>query len=199
MSIESHSYLKDLIGKSLYEFLKVEVRKYIPIASIVLVSVLVLTFFFHIEFLSNILNLITGTSIIFVIYVAGVLLLFDKGIECDLGDTSSIFYEDKVAKLKQTPEYRRTKYYAIVLIILAVAAVFFSDRYRKHYAFECTTYYVDTEKGEFHLEECLSDCTHLEDDPPLIPMKGYEIKKKDYSFCTCCKDWLDDISYEPTY
>ena len=87
--------------------------------------------------------------------------------------------------------YTKTKVIGIILIILGISSIYFSDRYRKHYAFECETFLVDEHKGIYHLNGYNDDCDEIEDSY-LVPLKGYEIERQGYSFCPSCEQWAED-------
>ena len=67
MATGTISFLKNIIGCGRYDEFKYIAKRYIPIASIFLVVVFALTYFFYWSVLSWILNLITGTSLIFLL------------------------------------------------------------------------------------------------------------------------------------
>jgi len=185
MATETTSFIKSILGTNTYAEFKGYAKKYIPIATIVLVILLVLTYFFHWGFLSSILNLITGTSLIFIAYILGVVLLLDFGVDVELEETWNGSYRMPEAK----PEgYNNTKVWGIVLIILVIGAIYFSNKYRKHYAFECETFLVDENNGIYHLE----DGNDEEVMEYTTKMKGYEVVKLGYTFCESCKEWEEE-------
>ena len=185
MTIVKYSFLSDIIGINTYYELKWYAKRNIPVATIVLVMVLVLTFFFHWVFLSLILSLITGTSLIFIAYVFGVILLLDYGVEMEIEE---IWNGGYIMPEEKPNGYNATKLWGITLIVLAIAAIYFSNEYRKHYAFECETFLVDEYSGIYHLEDGHDD----EDFNYTTKMKGYEIEELGYSLCESCKEWAEE-------
>lgn len=66
-------------------------------------------------------------------------------------------------------------YGGVVLLAIGVSAVFFSNRYRKQYAFECSTILVDQEARIFHYS-WNDNCELVQEAEDLVEMKGYETK-----------------------
>ncbi len=62
------------------------------------------------------------------------------------------------------------------------------------YAFECSTFLVDHEKGVYHLD-CNNDCEVASEASDLEKMKGYQIDES-YVFCDWCKEWAENAEYE---
>lgn len=185
METETYTFLKNIIGRNIYNELKRDAKQCIPVATVVLIVVLVLTYFFHWKILSWILNLITGTSLIFIAYIIGIVLLLDFGVNVKM--TRSWDGSYKMPNSKPF-KYHLTKFWEIILVVLAIAAIYFSNKYRRHYAFECETFLVDENSGIYHLEEGNDDeeCNYT------TKMKGYEIEELGYSFCESCKDWVEE-------
>ena len=192
MVIKSYSYIKRKLGDSTYEEFRGYAKTYVPISTIILVVLLVLSQFVHWDIVSWLLNLALGTSLIFIAYVVGVILLLDFGVDVEM-------QEDRNGRLS-LPEvmpdnFKNTILWAYTLFILGIGAIYFSNRYRNNYAFECQTFLVDENNGIYHLEE---DC-HFDDDDDMeytTKMKGYELENYNYTFCESCKEYLEEMNYQ---
>lgn len=185
MKIDNMSFLKKLIGRDAYDQGLDIAEVIIPIATVTLVIVFTLTFFVHWSILSAVLNLITGTSIIFVAYLIGVILLLDRGVPVELSGDHVYGYKFPE---KMPPGYSKTKIRGITMIFLAAIAVYISNRYRKYYAFECTTFLVDTDTHTYHLEKC----KYAKEAFRLSEMKGYEVDENNYSSCELCREQAEE-------
>ena len=190
MTTETFSFIKDILGKNTYNEFKVYAKQYIPIATVVLIVVLALTYFFHWWLLSRILSIITGTSLIFIVYIIGVVLFLDYGVEVELEETWNGGY--KMPDNRPFNYKYGTKLWGITLIVLAIAAIYISHKYRTYYAFECETFLVDENTGIYHLEYGHDD----EEIRYTTKMMGYEIEENGYSFCESCKEWLEEAEEE---
>lgn len=193
MVIEGCSFLKNLFGRNTYNEIKIFAHQYFLLASGVLVAILLLFLFVHWGFLSSVLSLITDTSIVFIAYVVCAIVYLDKEIDVVLErDWNGNYNMPK----EKPQEYTKTKAIGFILIILGILSVYFSNRYRKYYAFECETFLVDENKGLYHLDRYNDDCDEIEEDSYLVPLKGYEIEKQGYSFCPSCKLLIEDAEDE---
>jgi hypothetical protein len=192
MIIYGYSFLEDIIGSEIYGVLGNCAQRYLLKATCVLGVVLILTFIVHWGFISSILNLVTGTSLLFIVYVACAIVYFDKQIEVEIEDERRWMYEITPYKDRKPKGYTKTKVWGIILIIIGISVIYVSNRYRKHYSFECETFLVDSSKGLYHLNGFNKDCEEIEKGTILVPMKGYKIENSNYSFCPCCDEWAED-------
>lgn len=184
--VKKISFIQSCIGEECYKNFKFYAFIYVPIASVVLFTIIVLTHFKHNIELSNILNAITGTTVLFIVYIFGVVFLLDYQVDI-------VLKEDAYGKEKTRNSYPLSYYYTIfwdiILVILAICAIHYSDLYRKHYTFECESFYVNENKGIYHID---NNCEEFE---YTTRMKGYEIIENGYSICGLCKEWAIEMEY----
>lgn len=189
MAIRSYSYIKKLIGERTYEDFRGYARTCIPIATIILVLLLILSQFVHWGIVSWLLNLALGTSLIFIVYVLGMILLLDFGVDVEMKED----WNGKLSLPEVMPSnYKNTIIWAYTLLVLGVTAIYFSNKYRKNYAFECQTFLVDENRGIYHLE----DGNDEEDMEYTTKMKGYELEDYNYTFCESCREWVEEMESE---
>lgn len=189
MAIRSYSYIKKLIGERTYEDFRGYARTCIPIATIILVLLLILSQFVHWGIVSWLLNLALGTSLIFIVYVLGMILLLDFGVDVEMKED----WNGKLSLPEVMPSnYKNTIIWAYTLLVLGVTAIYFSNKYRKNYAFECQTFLVDENRGIYHLE----DDNDEEDMEYTTEMKGYELEDYNYTFCESCREWVEEMESE---
>lgn len=189
MAIRSYSYIKKLIGERTYEEFRGYARTCIPIATIILVLLLILSKFVHWGIVSWLLNLALGTSLVFIAYVLGVILLLDFGVDVEMKED----WNGKLSLPEVMPSnYKNTIIWAYTLLVLGVTAIYFSNKYRKNYAFECQTFLVDENRGIYHLE----DGNDEEDMEYTTEMKGYELEDYNYTFCESCREWVEEMESE---
>lgn len=186
MAIVRQSFISNLIGKDIYDNFKDQAKIIIYIGSCILAILLLLTSFFYWGFLSTLLNYVTGTSLLFIVYVAALILVFD--IEVNVDEPERYYWSEPVRQSKPI-QYKLTIVWGVVLIILGIGAICFSDEYRKQYSFECDTYLVDHQKKIYHLDWDI-DCEVAAESFNLVKMKGYEIDKS-YKLCDCCECWVE--------
>lgn len=191
MAIRSYSYIKKLLGDRTYEEFRGYAKTYIPIATIILVVLLILSRFVHWGIVSWLLNLALGTSLIFIAYVLGVILLLDFGVDVEMKKE----WDGGLSLPEVMPSnFKNTIIWAYTLLILGIVAIYFSNKYRKNYAFECQTFLVDENRGIYHLE----DGNDEEDKEYTTEMKGYELEEYNYTFCESCREWVEEMEFEYT-
>lgn len=191
MAIVRQSFISNLIGKDNYDAFKELAKIVIAVGTCVLAILLILTNFFHWGFLSTLLNLVTGTSLLFIAYVAAFILVLD--IEVDV-DEPERHYWSKPVKQPKPLQYKLTIIWGIILIILGIGAIYFSNDYRKQYSFECDTFLVDHQEKIYHLDWD-NGCELASESSNLVKMKGYEIDKS-YTLCDWCECWASDAEAE---
>ena len=149
MSTVKKSFISNLIGKNLYDELKDYSKPIILIGTGILLVLFLLSFFVHWRFVSKLLSLVTGTSLLFLVYIAALIVFLDK--EVDVEEPISYYRHDS-EQMPKTRSFKLTIVWGVVLILLGISAIFFSNRYRRQYAFDCSTILVDQSAGIYHLE-----------------------------------------------
>ena len=191
MAKVKQSYLSNLIGENSYEeYSKISLLIVLG-GGIFLILLFTLTHFFHSGIINYFLKLTTGTSLLFIAYVAAFILLLDFRVS--FVEPDQYPWEKK----KKTPKpfvYKLTIVWTVMLIFFGIVAIYYSNRYRNQYDFECTTFLVDHKAHVYHLE-WNDDCEDAQNAEKLEEMYGYEIMDS-YSFCTGCKDYEDDMESE---
>lgn len=183
MAIIKQSFLSNIIGRNTYNEFKGYAKVIMAIGTCILAIVLLLSLFFHWSFISSLLSLVTGTSLLFIAYIAALVLVLD--IEVDV---------DEPEKKPKPAAYKLTIVWGVVLVALGISAIYFSDKYLKRYAFECDTFLVDHQARIYHLDWD-NDCKVATESGNLETMQGYQIDKS-YTLCKWCEDWAEDAEYE---
>ena len=185
------SYLYDLIGENRYEEYSSIAMKIVWIGGVFLIVLFTLSQFFHSDVINYLLSLTTGTSLLFIAFVSACILLLDVRVEVEKPEQK--WWEEK--KECPTPlKYKLTIVWVCVLLMLGIAAIYFSNNYRNQYDFECTTFLVDHKAHVYHLD-WNEDCEDAETAEELEEMYGYEINDS-YTFCEGCKEYKEDVESE---
>ena len=194
MAVDKQSFLSNIVGRNTYDYLKSVSKTIVAIGTCIIAVLLGLSFVCHYKIVSNLLNLFTGSSLLFVCYVIALILLLD--IEVDISGQEINSWNKSIDSPKPFT-YKLTIVWAVVLVILGITAIFFSNKYRKFYAFECETFLVDCRSGIYHLDwdndcEIAAEAAEVGD---LEIMKGYQIDKT-YSLCPWCEEWAEEAEFE---
>ena len=191
MATVKQSFLSNIIGRETYNKIKSHARTIIVPGSCILAIILSFSLFFHWGFISNLLNLVTGTSLLSVAYIVALVVKLDIEVGVDEPEN---YYRSKIEKKPKPIKYKLTIVWGSILIIFGICAIYFSSQYRKHYAFECETFLVDHQLEIYHLySDC--DCKAAAKNENLEEMQGYQIDDS-YTFCDCCKEWSEEIEAE---
>jgi hypothetical protein len=192
MSIVKQSFISNIISKSTYDQFLGYAKVIVAVGSCLLAICIGLSFFFHSSIINWFLQLLTGTSLLFIAYIAAWILILDVQVSVDEPER---YVWKESEKVQRPVKYKLTIIWGIILIFLGISAIYISNKYRKHYAFECGTYLVDTQQHIYHVA-WNDDCDVANEAEELEERYGYEIDDS-YRLCESCKDFLDEMeSYE---
>ena len=194
MSKVKRSFLSDILGRSTYEEFRGCAPIIIAIGTCVLSILFVLSFFLHWKWISNLLNMVTGTSILFALYAAAFVVALDIGIDVEKPEDNYLSDDTNPKNTTKPAGYGLTTIWTVTLIALGIAAIHFSGKYSKHYAFECTTFLVDREERIYHIRN--NGCEVAKETFGLEEMKGYQIEQDSYTLCQWCEEWAEDAEEE---
>lgn len=189
--VRKQSFLSNLFGQNTYAYFKDIAVLVFLIGTGILIVLYALSYFFHAGIISYLLNLTNGLSLLFIGYIVATIILFD--IEVDVEEPKkNIWGEEK--KEPKPLKYKLTIVWGVLLLILGVVAIYYSNRYRKHYAFECETFLVDKQTHIYHLDWDI-DCEAANEAEQLEIMYGYQIDDS-YTFCEGCEELAEEAEYE---
>lgn len=190
MATNKQSFLFNLLGKNTYNDCR-RYAKYVTIIGSCILAILIpLTFFYHSSIIKWVLELCTGQSLLFIAYIIAWILILDVKVDVDEPET------DFWNKPKETPKpitYKFTIAWGVLLILLGLGAIYFSRKYAKHYAFECSTILVDHQQHIYHLDWIGDECENVIETDQLDRMKGYELDDKNYTLCEACEEYAEEV------
>lgn len=196
MAVIKQSFLSNLLrslfdedmGTDIYNWFKGYARIIVAIGTCILCILIGLSTICHFSFLSDLVVGVTGTSILFLVYVVAFIILLDVEVEVEKEEPD--YYVSKPIKKPKTMKYKLTILWGVFLLAFGVCAICFTNKYRKLYAFECSTFLVDHNAKEYHLYWD-NDCKVKAKAHNLEKMKGYQINKS-YTLCEWCKEWEEE-------
>lgn len=150
----------------------------------------------YFEFVSKWMGALTGTSLPFLLYIWGVVILLDIEVDIDETDFQEIPYvkrrwRDMFKYRIRFIKYQLSMIWGVLLIAVAVAAVYYSKKYYEYYSFQCGTFLIDEDKGVYHYSSNW-DCEKIGDDDDIYEIRGYEMPQ-DYELCEYCESWKYDM------
>lgn len=191
MAIVKQSFISNIIGRDNYDGIKFLSKRIAVIGACIIAIIYLLSHYFHCGFISWLLDWVSGTSILFVAYIAALIVVLDIRVNVDEPE-KDIWSMPKNNTKPIT--YKLTIVWSVMLIVLGISAIYFSDKYRDLYTFECTTFLVDRQAGIYHLD-WNNHCDVKEEADFLYEMKGYQIGQS-YILCEWCDDWASDAESE---
>ena len=189
--IRKQSFLSNLFGQNTYAELKGISLLVSLVGTAVLIVLYVLSYFYHVGIISYLVNITNGYSLLFIGYLLALIVLFDMEVEVEEPEKD---YWRKEKQGSKPFKYKLTIVWGVVLLILGVVAIYYSNRYRNKYAFECETFLVDDKAGIYHLD-WNDDCSIAEKAESLKEMQGYQIDEK-FKFCEECQECLEEVESE---
>ncbi len=186
--VSKHSFLMDLLGEDSYENSKEFSRIAIPISTVVLIILYLLSNFFHSGIISYFVGLTNGLSLIFITYVALWIVLLDIRVVVDEPERMSW---EKTKVMPKPLTYKLTAVWTILLVVLGICAIYFSDKYRNQYEFECDSFLVDQQSQIYHFD--WTECETSESSEHLDEMQGYQINES-FTLCEECKIIAEDAA-----
>lgn len=187
------SFLSSWLGENTYNEFKEMAPVVVGIGSCVLGVLFALSQYFHWGWVSSLLNMATGYSLLFIVYLLGIMLLLDIEVKMD-----AVYYKDwleeKHVRYEKPTRYAFTVAWNIVLILAGIAAMYYSNQYKKEYSFECSTVGIEEGRDTYHL---FKDCDNIHGN--VYKVKGYEAKEKGAQLCRTCKSIEEDYDVDEPY
>lgn len=192
MEYRKTSFLKELVPDT-YQFLK-GLKPIASLYAVVLCIMVVLSLFRQWSFIKFFIDCMMGWTLLSIPFVGVIIVVFDK--EFKVGD---IFFNIKLHH-KEMP-YKISMIWGIVLCVAGLAALYYSNRYKKYYAFQCQDFYLEETTGVYHI---LKDCEYIgmnEDDnqvdnPSIVKLSGKDLLDTNYELCEACKEWAKEAETE---
>lgn len=184
--IKKQSFLSNMLGEETYDKWKGYARIIVAVGILVLLIIYGLSYFFHSSVVSYLLKLTTGMSLLFIAYIVMWVLLLDIRVNVDEPERMSW---EKPKEVSKPLTYKLSAIWTIILILLGLSAIYFSNKYRKHYAFECDTFLVDNQAHLYHLD--WTECEASENAENLEELQGFQVSDG-FTLCEECKEIADE-------
>lgn len=100
MSTVKQSFLSNIIGRDTYNYIKSHAKAIIAPGSCILAIILSLSLCFHWGVISYLLNLVTGTSLLCIVYIAALVVILDIEVDVDEPEKNIALNQETVIVLK---------------------------------------------------------------------------------------------------
>lgn len=174
------SFLRSL-GPSTYDFLS-DAKPFALLYALILAIFIALSLYYKWSFINFFISLMMGWTIPAAAFAAVLVVTLD--IEVSNGN-NHVF----------------TTIWGIVLCIAACVGLYYSNKYKTYYDFQCSTFYLDEANKTYHIRyDCdfvddeLYDEGELEGDPhDYIEVKGADMIDSEHELCIACKEWAEEV------
>lgn len=184
--VKKQSFLSNLLSDETYDNWTGNARVIIASGTVILLVLFGLSYCFYSSIISFLLKLVTGTSLLFIVYMVMWLFLLD--IKVDVDEPEQFSWETPKETVKPIA-YKLSSLWTVVLVILGILAIYFTNKYREQYSFECDTFWVDKQTHLYHLD--WTECETSEHTRNLEEIQGYLIPDN-YSLCEECKEIAEE-------
>lgn len=176
-----------------YRFLS-ELKPYALIYAGTLAVAILLSLFFQWNVVKFFIDCTMGWTLLSIPFVGVLIVALDKEILLP----QSEHWEPVPEK---PASYKYSMIWGIILILLGIAALYFSNQYKKYYSFQCQSFFLEQQIGIYHLsDKCeyigLDENEKPIDNVTLSKVTGKELLEDDYEFCVACREWAEDAEME---
>lgn len=186
------SFLMELAPDT-YQFLK-GLKPIALLYALVLVTMIMLSMFFQWIVIKFFIDCMMGWTLLSIPFVGVLIVALDK--EFKVKD-----YEFDAQSLRKTRSYKLSATWGIILCLIGLVGLYYSNSYKRYYGFQCQDFYLERVTGVYHI---LNDCEYIGVDdndepienPIIIKVGGKDILDTDYEFCVACKEWAEEAKAE---
>lgn len=176
-----------------YRFLS-ELKPYALIYASVLAVAILLSLFFQWNVVKLLIDCMMGWTLLSIPFVGVLIVALDKEILLPQAERWELIPEKPAF-------YKYSKIWGIVLILLGIVALYFSNQYKKYYSFQCQSFLLERPRGIYHLSDRCKYIGLDEDEQPIdnvtiSKVTGKELLEGDYEFCEACREWEEDAEME---
>ncbi|SHK67407.1 hypothetical protein [Xylanibacter ruminicola] len=187
--VEKQSFISNLIGRQTYDDAKEFAKTVAWIGAAILALLYLLSYYFHSSIISFLLNITNGYSLLFIGYIVVLMVLLDFEVKVEAPERK--YWEEK-KEIAKPFKYKLTVVWSVLLLLLGIVAIYYSNKYRRQYSFECDTFLVDKSAGIYHYD-WNSDCETAETAESLEEMNGFQINKS-FKLCEECKECEEELA-----
>lgn len=176
----------------IYRFLS-ELKPYALIYVVVLAIAILLSLFFQWSIVKFFIDCMMGWTLLSIPFMGVLIVAFDKEINLPQKEK----WDSSVPKPKA---YKLSMIWGCFLIGIGLVTLYFSNQYKKYYAFQCQTFYLEQPTGIYHLRDRCEYIGQNEEENSegisVSEVKGFDLLDQGYSLCDACREWAEDAEMD---
>ena len=170
-----------------YKFLS-ELKPYTLIYVGVLAIAILLSLFFQWRIVKFFIDCMMGWTLLSIPFIGVLIVVLDKEI--------NLPQEERWEPVPPKPwSYKFSMVWGIFLILAGLVTLYFSNQYKKYYAFQFQTFYLEHSTAVYHIND---DCNYIgldeetNENVSISKVKGIDLLDEGYTLCEACKEWAED-------
>lgn len=183
---EKYSFLEHLLP-NVYGYAKA----FKPLAWIylgVLIIVLILSQLYYSSIIEWFIDMMMGWTVMNILFIGIMIVNFDIKV--------TPISKEEATHTSKPKRYKFSMVWGCSMFIVGILGLFFSNEYKKDYAFECSDFFLENATGVYHIWGDCPDIGIVEQYYPNVNgesswVKGYEIEKW-HTLCVACKERVEE-------
>lgn len=131
-----------------------------------------------------------GWTLLSIPFIGVIIVMLDKEYSVEKDHYIAKIHHEKMP-------YKLSMVWGIMLCIAGLVALFYSNTYKKHYAFLCQDFYLEEVAGVYHIFE---NCEYIGadendmriDDTTILKISGKDLLDTCYRPCEACEELAED-------
>lgn len=177
----------------IYRFLS-ELKPYALIYVVVLAIAVLLSLFFQWSIVKFFIDCMMGWTLLSIPFIGVLIVVLDKEINLPQK-------EKLVSRSPKPMPYKLSMIWGCFLIGIGLVTLYFSNQYKKYYAFQCQTFYLEQPTAIYHLSD---RCEYIGLDKEgksiegisVAEVKGIDLLNQYYTLCDACREWAEDAEMD---
>lgn len=191
MEYKRTSFLAE-VAPDTYSILS-ELKPFAFIYLIILAIVSLLSLFVQWSIVKFFIDCMMGWTLLSIPFIGVLIVIFDKEINLPITQR----WEPSP---KKSVSYKLSMIWGIFLMVAGLVTLYFSNQYKKYYAFQCQTFYLEQPSGVYHLRK---RCEYIGfsqegqvENVSISKVKGIDLLDEDHTLCVACSEWAEDAEMD---
>lgn len=187
MEYKRTSFLAE-VAPDTYRFLS-DLKPYTFIYLDILAIAAILSLFVQWNIVKFFIDCMMGWTLLSIPFIGTLIVSLDKEINLPIAHRWE-------SSPKKSVSYKLSMIWGILLIVAGLLTLYFSNQYKKYYAFQCQTFYLEQPSGVYHMRKHCEYIGFTKTEPienvSISKVKGIYLLDEDYTLCVACKEWAEE-------